>query len=109
MLGCDIVLDFTFKDDILYLLQFLEDYIEDLVTRVLCDSEDDPHWSAVTAENLILCYIDVMKQLNKTLSYDDVKGYFKAYCFTDPEYELFKRKYQEELKCYVGKIRKKTD
>lgn len=64
-------------EKLLYLLNFLEDYIDQLVYKVMTDSQTDPHYSAVTATNLIKCNIQVMQQFNKKIPYTDVKGYFK--------------------------------
>lgn len=64
-------------EKLLYLLNFMEDYIDQLVYKVMTDSQTDPHYSAVTATNLIKCNIQVMQQFNKKIPYTDVKGYFK--------------------------------
>lgn len=100
------MIDIPTKNDILYLMRFVDDYIERFVNQVLSDSEEDPHWSAITAENMIYCYINVMKWLGKNLDFDDVKSYFKAYWFSDAEYELFEKKCQEEAKIYIGEMKR---
>lgn len=66
-------------EKLLYLLNFMEDYIDQLVYKVMTDSQTDSHYSAVTATNLIKCYIQVMNQFNKEIPYTDIRGYFKIY------------------------------
>ena len=109
MLGKGKMLELPIKNDLLYLMRFVDDYIEELVNRVLCDSSEDPHWSAITAENLILCYINVIKWTGENLEFHDVKSYFKSNCFSSLEYEMFEKKCQEEAKYYIGKTKRDRD
>lgn len=90
-------------EKLLYLLNFMDDYIDKLVYKVMTDSQTDPHYSAVTASNLIKCYIQVMQQFNKEIPYTDVRGYFKYNMFTDEEYEFFEKSRRKESEYYVGK------
>ncbi len=70
-------MDSNTYEKLLYLLNHMDGFIEQLVYDVLTDSQTDPHYSAVTATNLIKCNIQVMQQFNKKIPYTDVKGYFK--------------------------------
>lgn len=70
---------------------------------VLNDSEEDPHYSAVTATNRIKCYIDVMNSLGNKLPYHDVKGFFQYYDFSEEEYQQFESSRKKESEYYIGK------
>lgn len=72
-------MDSNTYEKLLYLLNHMDGFIEQLVYDVLTDSQTDPHYSAVTATNLIKCYIQVMNQFNKEIPYTDIRGYFKIY------------------------------
>ena len=87
-----------------YLLCFVEDYMDDLIYKVLTDSKTDPHYSAVTASNIIKCYIDVMESLNKPTPYKSVKEYFEFNSMTAEEYELFEKNRKKELEHYQGTV-----
>ena len=87
-----------------YSLHFTESDIEELIYTVLDNSPTDPHYSAVTAKNRIICYIQVMKDLGESLPFHDVKSFFDYCCFTKEEYEAFEKWYESELKIYVGKV-----
>ena len=89
---------------LLYLLKFMDDYIENLIYDVLSDSPQDPHYSAVTACNLIKCYIKVMNENNREINYCDIKGYFENHSFTKQEYERFLESAQKETEYYIGEI-----
>lgn len=69
-------MDFKNKEQLFYLLGFMDDYIEDLVYNVMNDSENDPHYSGVTASNLIKCYINVMTEFGNPPPFSNVKEYF---------------------------------
>lgn len=87
---------------LLYLLDYTEYSINELVYKVLNDSETDPHYSAVTSANLIKSYIQIMKDLNRTLPYNDVKGYMLDQLYTEEEYDKFEEKRQRESTYYIG-------
>lgn len=50
-----------------YMLHIQRFDIELLIENVLEDSEEDPHYSAVTATNLVKCYIEMMRELGENL------------------------------------------
>ena len=50
-------MDEKIKKELLYLIEYSMYYTDELISSVLEDSEEDPHYSAVTASNLIKCYI----------------------------------------------------
>ena len=87
-----------------YLLDFTVYDTEQLIYEVLGNSKEDPHYSAVTANNRLICYIDIMKSLKKELPYSDMKSFFEYNQFTEDDYLNFKKQYDEEKEIYVGKI-----
>jgi hypothetical protein len=91
------------KEKMLYILKHINTYIDGLINEILADSEVDPHYSAVTATNLIKCYIDLMTQLGETLPYHDVESYFKFNAFEKKEYTAFEKRRKKESEYYVGK------
>lgn len=94
---------FEQKEKLLYLFNHLYCYTEDLLWKVLEDSEQDPHYSAVTTSNLIKCYIDVMSDMGKRLPYQNVEGYLD-HCLSEEEKALFKKKYETEIQYYIGEV-----
>lgn len=87
-----------------YLLNAVrDDLCCNFIYDVLNDSEEDPHYSAVTATNRIKCYIDVMNSIGKELPYNDVKGFFNYYSFTEEEYQKFESSRKKESEYYTGK------
>lgn len=97
-------MDNNIEEKILYLMNFIDDYMEKSVYKVLEDSKDDPHYSAVTTANIIKCYIDVMKHFDVELPYSDVREYFEDSLFTDEEYKAFEESRIKESEYYIGKI-----
>ena len=91
------------EEQISYLLHHMDFYIENLLWQVLTDSEQDPHYSAVTTSNLIKCYIGVMSDLGKQLPYQNVEGYLD-HLLSEEEKNLFQSKFNSESQYYIGKI-----
>lgn len=91
------------KEKLLYLLMFTDDYMEKFADDVMNDSEEDPHFSAVTLANMIKCYVDVMNELGVSLPYNDVKSFFKENLYSDEEYKLFEEKRKKEAEYYIGR------
>lgn len=85
-----------------YMLHIQRFDIELLIENVLEDSEVDPHYSAVTATNLVKCYIEIMKELGEKLPYTDVEGFIKHNGFSEQEYLVFEKKRQKESEYYRG-------
>lgn len=90
------------KEQLLYLLGFIEDYLDDFIDKVLNDSKDDPHFSAVTVSNIIECYIEINKQIGKELPYTDIKTYFSFNAYNMEEYNIFENSRIKESKYYIG-------
>lgn len=90
-------------EELTCLLCALDGHIEDMCYAVLQDSEEDPQYSAVTASNLIKCYIEVEKALGHQLPYYSVEEYLRFNCFTSEEVELFEKKRLHESVYYRGK------
>lgn len=85
-----------------YLLSDTENEICRLIDNCLEDSESDPHCSAVTAVNYIKCYIDISRELGKTLPYNTVEEFFNFNAYTEDEYNSFEEKRQRESVYYQG-------
>lgn len=85
-----------------YMLHFQRCDIELLIENVIEDSLEDPHYSAVTATNLVKCYIEIMQELGEKLPYTDVEGFMKAIGFSTEDYLLFEKKRSQESKYYLG-------
>ncbi len=91
------------EEQLSYLLYHADFYIENLLWQVLTDSEQDPHYSAVTTSNLIKCYIDVMSDMGKPLPYQNVEEYL-AHLLSEEEKNLFQSKFNSESQYYRDKI-----
>jgi hypothetical protein len=96
-------MDTKATEKILYLLQYLDWCINNLVYNVLDDSEEDPHYSAVTATNLIKCFIDTMETFEQPINFHNVEEYLAYQSFTPEEIALFEQKRSSESACYIGK------
>lgn len=85
-----------------YMLHIQSLDIELLIENVIEDSEEDPHYSAVTATNLVKCYIEIMEELGEKLPYTNVEGFVKAIGFSNDDYLLFEKKRKKESEYYRG-------
>ena len=85
-----------------YLLNFQVYEIELLIENVIEDSEEDPHYSAVTATNLVKCHIEIMKELGEPLPYTDVEGFVTNIGYSKNDYLLFEEKRKKESEYYRG-------
>ena len=85
-----------------YLLHFQCFSIELMIENVLEDSEEDPHYSAVTATNLVKCYIEIMKALGENLPYSNVEEFVKNIGYSNEDYLLFEKKRKKEAEYYRG-------
>lgn len=94
----------NFMTALLYLLDFEQYDIEELVSAVIHDSDEDPKYSAVTTANLIKCYIKVMQELTDDYYCDSIEEYFSKNHFTPEEYKLFIDKYNKEATYYRSQI-----
>lgn len=91
------------KEKLAYLLNHTCFYMEDLLWRVLEDSEQDPQYSAVTTRNLIQCYIDVRSAMGEPLPYSTVEEYLDQ-LLSEEEKASFQNKYETEIRYYIGKV-----
>ncbi|MGN0572868.1 MAG: hypothetical protein ACI4IX_02905 [Acutalibacteraceae bacterium] len=95
--------DCVFKEkDIEFLLKHKEGEICRLITEVLNNDPNDPHYSAVYAVNQIKCFIDVSNQLGRALTFDDVSGFFITHGFLQKQYSNFEISRKDESKTYRG-------
>ena len=92
----------TTRKKLLYLLEFMDSYIEESIYHVLSDSIDDPQYSAVTTNNLINCYIQVMREIMGNIDIVNTDDYMEQNCFTLTEINIFKSRVKEEAPYYVG-------
>ena len=88
----------------MYLLDSQQYDIEELVGAVIRDSDTDPAYSAVTAANLIKCYIKVMQEITDDFYCNDIESYFQKNHFTSEEYHVFMDKYHKETSYYRSQI-----
>ena len=94
---------FEQKEKLLYLFNHLYCYTEDLLWKVLADSEQDPQYSAVTTRNLIQCHIDIRSTMGEPLPYSTVDEYLDQ-VLSEEEKALFKKKYETEIQYYIGEV-----
>lgn len=85
-----------------YLLNNMDCTIGELIDKVLSDSVEDPHYSAVVASNKIKCYIQVMNELGETLPYSNVEEFFEFNAYTKEEFRLFEESRRKEAQYYRG-------
>lgn len=85
-----------------YLLIHMDNFIEQEIYAILNDSETDPHYSAVTANNLIICYLEVTHELGWNQKIISVEDYFRGKCFSDNEIALFDERKRKEAKYFIG-------
>ena len=85
-----------------YLFKHLEYYIDDLVDHVMDDSETDPHYSAVTAYNVIICYLQIKRKSDPSFSISTVKEYLLSCSYTEEDFTLFEEKRRKESTYYIG-------
>ncbi len=90
------------ENDIAFLLKHKEGEMCRLILNVLNNDPNDPHYSAVYAANQIKCFIDVSNQLGRTLTFDDVFGFFITHGFSQKQYLNFEISRKDESKIYRG-------
>lgn len=93
--------------DVVEALKYLLDYIECCVSNdtynVLTDSDEDPHYSAVTTANVIKCYIKIKREIGDPTLYHTVDEYLYDNCFTTKDVQVFNEKKEKESAYYRGK------
>lgn len=85
-----------------FMLNSMRYDIEILIENVLQDSEDDPHYSAVTANSLVKCYIEIMEQLGDELPFSNVEEFIRNLGYSEDEYLIFEKKRMKEAVYYRG-------
>lgn len=86
-----------------YLLKYIRYYIDKLMDNVVDDSEEDPEYSAVTLNNLIICYIRCEQALDHSFPISTVRDFFLFTGFyTLTSYLNFEEKRKKESAYYVG-------
>lgn len=84
-------------------MSFMEEYLCDSIDEVLNDSKIDPHFSAVAVNNMIKCYIEIERELDIKLPYNNVMEFFKFNAYTKDEYNIFEESRKKESQYYTGK------
>lgn len=79
-------------------------YIDNLIDNILDDSEEDPRYSAVTANNLIICFVKVASEWGMEVPFSNAETYFGWTNRTTAEYRLFEEKRAKEQTYYIGEI-----
>ena len=85
-----------------YLLNNMDSLIGELIDKILSDSKEDPHYSAVAATNKIKCYIQIMNELGVALPYSNVEEFFEFNAYTKEEFCLFEASRKKESEYYRG-------
>lgn len=86
-----------------YLLDAVVWNLSDLIEEVIYDSEEDPHYSAVTANNLLICNIIVRRLIGRPPPYNNMKEYFNSSHYSQRDYKIFEKKWTAEKPIYLGK------
>ncbi len=89
------------EDKLIFLLNHTEGEICRFIFAVLNDSDEDPHFSAVYATNMIKCFINITSRLSELL-YNDVCGFFITHGFSQKHYFDFEKKRKKESAYYRG-------
>ncbi len=89
-------------EKISYFLRMMYPTMERYVDDVLSDSETDPEYSAVTAANIIKCYVQIMTDLGNPPSFDNVESFFEINGYTNEEYQRFEERRKKESQYYIG-------
>lgn len=92
------------REAIFYMLDWLDYQVENLVWAVLNDSETAPEFSAVTANNRIICFIAVALDNGLPIKYRSTEQYFRQKQFPEECYYKFKTRIEQEEPYYSGKI-----
>jgi len=88
-----------------FMLYSLDCYIDE----VLGDSDDEPEFSAVTLNNIVICYIRLLRKLNTKDVFLSVKDFFIMRGYDESDYLIFKKKLYIESKYYIGKMYNEID
>jgi len=91
------------KDILQALLGFSEEKAIVLVRNVLNDSEEDPHFSAVSATSRIFLLTELYHAIGMHPELTDLRSYLTGRGFSDSEYEFFEGSRKRESVYYSGK------
>lgn len=94
-------MSFEKDDKTEYLLNFLDYSIGKYIDDIMEDSQEDPEFSAVTLNNLILCYIHFLNRIEKD-SVQTVREVFELHGYTEDEFLSFEKKRIKEAEYYNG-------
>lgn len=86
-----------------YTLHQIKYVIDEMITNVLDDDEDDPHHFPVTANNLCICYSIISQHLGRGTPYRSMRDYLEKEYYTDKEIAEFERRLENERKIYIGR------
>ena len=95
-------MNFSAEKELRFLLEHMNQYIDDFAYEVLNDSEEEPEKSAVALNNVIKCYIKVENEMGIHRGYSTVEEYLTNSCFTPEEITLIEKKRVKEAVYYRG-------
>lgn len=95
-------MNFSAEKELRFLLEHMDQYIDDFAYEVLHDSEEEPEKSAVALNNVIKCYIKVENEMGIHRGYSNVEEYLANSCFTPEEIALIEKKRAKEAVYYRG-------
>ncbi len=95
-------MDFNNDEKLNYLFEFVGYWVTDFIDEVLYDSETDPEFSAVTANNIIICYIHFLES-NNCNPPQSIYEFFISQGYSEDDFELFKKKRDKESVYYRSK------
>jgi hypothetical protein len=77
-------------------LRHFESNTWELIENVVHESEDDPHYSAIAANNQVVYLVELYQNLGIKKNYSDVKSFIFDHGCDDSFYETFERKQKIE-------------
>ena len=95
-------MNFNSDEKLNYILEFVDYSITQFVDEVLEDSEIDPEFSAVTLNNTIICYGDLLKDA-ECESFQSLYEFFLSHGYSETDFENVRQKREKESVYYNGK------
>lgn len=88
----------NFNEKVRTMLSFNLDYTLEMIERIV--NENEPEESAVTANKLLILYIDLMKEIDEEFKIEDVKSLILDSAYDEAFYNSFEKKRKKELVDY---------
>ena len=96
------VFTLSLRDILIHLVSECSTVINFRIELVLNDCDSDPEWSAVSVSNLIKSTVDIAKEVNYSLPYNNVQEYFSRNNYSLTQYKIFEQKRISESAYYLG-------